>query len=160
MRPHAEELNFNDKELLQALNCWKKENQNEGLTLAGLLIFGTKIAQRRLMPALRLDYIRVPGNQWVPDPDERFTTIDMKGPLLFLVDRAYNAIVDDLPKSFRLPEGKLQAEMKGLPGRVIREAIVNALMHRSYRDHQPIQIIRYSNRIEVINPGFSLKPED
>jgi ATP-dependent DNA helicase RecG len=35
-----------------------------------------------------------------------------------------------------------------------------ALMHRSYRENRPTQIIRYDNRIEIINPGFSLKPEE
>jgi len=43
---------------------------------------------------------------------------------------------------------------------VLREAIVNALMHRSYRIHGAIQIIRYSNRLEIRNPGHSLKPEE
>ena len=33
-------------------------------------------------------------------------------------------------------------------------------MHRSYRTHSPIQIIRYDNRIEIINPGYSLKADD
>lgn len=47
-----------------------------------------------------------------------------------------------------------------LPQRVVREMVVNALMHRDYHLHEPIQIIRYSNRIEISNPGFSLKPED
>ena len=41
--------------------------------------------------------------------------------------------------------------------RVIREALVNAMMHRSYRSHGPVQIIRYANRLEIRNPGFSLK---
>ncbi|MCE5256988.1 MAG: hypothetical protein LLF89_09110 [Spirochaetaceae bacterium] len=40
---------------------------------------------------------------------------------------------------------------------MIREALVNALMHRSYRNQSPVQIIRYSNRIEIRNPGYSLK---
>jgi ATP-dependent DNA helicase RecG len=43
---------------------------------------------------------------------------------------------------------------------VIREALVNALMHRSYRSHSPVQIIRYANRLEIRNPGFSLKSPD
>jgi ATP-dependent DNA helicase RecG len=43
---------------------------------------------------------------------------------------------------------------------VLREAIVNAVMHRSYRIHGPIQILRYSNRLEVRNPGHSLKAEE
>lgn len=31
-------------------------------------------------------------------------------------------------------------------------------MHRDYRDHQPTLIIRYSNRLEFRNAGYSLKP--
>ena len=41
---------------------------------------------------------------------------------------------------------------------MIREALANAVMHRSYTQHSPIQIIRYSNRIEIRNVGHSLKP--
>lgn len=84
----------------------------------------------------------------------------MRGPLIELVQRTFSAIADDLPKGFLFPEGQIQAETIGLPSKVLREAIVNAFMHRSYRVNQPIQIIRYGNRIEIKNPGFSLKPED
>ena len=38
-----------------------------------------------------------------------------------------------------------------------KSTLVNALMHRSYRSHSPVQIIRYANRLEIRNPGFSLK---
>lgn len=60
-----------------------------------------------------------------------------------------------------MEEGDLQrADTPAIPQRVIREALVNALMHRSYRTHAPVQIIRYSNRLEIRNPGFSLKSPD
>ena len=35
---------------------------------------------------------------------------------------------------------------------------MNAVMHRSYRIHGAIQIIRYANRLEIRNPGHALKP--
>ncbi|MDO5566716.1 MAG: AAA family ATPase, partial [Planctomycetia bacterium] len=70
--------------------------------------------------------------------------------------RLIETINADLPKGFLLKEGELQAETIGLPVRVLREAIVNAMMHRSYRDNRPTQILRYDNRIEIINAGFSL----
>lgn len=162
VNPQAEELDYNDQDLLLALGASKKDaNGVIRLTQTGLLVFGKSIAQRRLSPAMRIDYIRVPGTTWVADADNRFDTIDMRGPLILLVKRAYNAIVDDLPKGFVLADGALQAERNsGMPEKVIREAIVNAFIHRTYRVNQPIQIIRYSNRIEILNPGFSLKAED
>jgi ATP-dependent DNA helicase RecG len=47
-----------------------------------------------------------------------------------------------------------------LPDRVVREVVANAVMHRSYRVHGSIQMIRYANRLEIRNPGYSLKAEE
>ena len=160
VNPYAEELQYNNTELLQSLGCIKQENENWRLTFAGLLVFGNRQSHRRLLPMVRVDYIRVPGNEWISDPENRFTTVDMRGPLIELVQRTFSAIADDLPQGFLLPEGALQANGIGLPTRVLREALVNSLIHRTYRENQPIQIIRYGNRLEIKNPGFSLKPED
>lgn len=159
VNPVAEELSYDDQELLEALGCVNRENKTE-LNLAGLLLFGSSKALRAHFPMLRVDYIRVPGNIWIEDPDNRFTTIDMRGPLLLMIYRLIDAINADLPKGFLLPEDQLQASSVGLPAKALREAIVNALMHRSYREHRPIQVIRYDNRIEIINPGYSLKSEE
>jgi ATP-dependent DNA helicase RecG len=159
VNPAAEELTYTDSELLEALGCVNKENPNE-LNIAGLLLFGSSKAQRSTYPMLRADYIRVPGNVWVENPDDRFNTIDMRGPLILVLYRLIDAINADLPKGFLLPEDDVQATSTGLPMKALREAIVNALMHRSYREHRPTQIIRYDNRIEILNPGFSLKSEE
>jgi len=158
VNPVAEELSYDDAELLQSLGCVNKENPNE-LNMAGLLIFGSNKIQRSTYPMLRVDYIRVPGNTWVSNPDDRFTTIDMRGPLILMLYRLIDAINADLPKGFLLSDD-IQATSVGLPLKALREAIVNALMHRSYREHRPTQVIRYDNRIEIINPGFSIKSED
>ena len=160
INPYAEELNYSDTDLLYSIGCVKKEKEEIKLTYAGLLLFGKRQSHRRLLPMVRVDYIRVPGNTWVEDPENRFTTIDMRGSLLEMVQRIFNQVTDDLPNGFLLPEGELQAQSIGLPAKVLREAIVNALIHRSYRENQPVQIIRYRNRLEITNPGFSLKPEE
>lgn len=110
---------------------------------------------------MRVDYIRVPGREWVPDPDHRFDTVEMRLPLPTLIRRARAAILDDLPKAFSLPPGEIQRlDIPLVPDRVIREAVVNAVMHRSYRVQGAVQIIRYSNRLEIRNPGYSLVAED
>ena len=140
-------------------NCEKDRSGAYVLTYTGLIVFGKSMALRRLMPALRVDYIRVQGNRWVENPDRRFeSTIDMRGAFILLVNRALNAITDDLPKGFELKDGDVQASTPiNIPNETLREAIVNAFIHRSFRVNQPIQIIRYSNRLEIINPGYSLK---
>ena len=160
VNPYAEELSYDDKDLLMALRaCEKEKDGNYVLTYTGLVVFGKSMSLRRLLPALRVDYIRVSGNRWIEDPDKRFeATIDMRGPLILLVNRAINAIKDDLPRGFELKKGNLQADTPiDLPNDALREALVNAFIHCSFRLNQPIQIIRYSNRLEIINPGFSLK---
>lgn len=160
INPNAEEIFWTDEEILRSLYAVKKVNGELRPTVAGVLLFGTKYALRRLFPLMRVDYIRVPGKEWVENPGERFFTIDMRGPLLQLVQRVQDAVADDLPKGFFLPEGSTQATTTSLSTRVLREAIVNAVMHRSYREHSPVQVIRYSNRLEIANPGFSLKAEE
>lgn len=162
VNPHAEELSYNDQDLLIALGaCKRMSDKSIRLTHTGLLVFGKSMSQRRLIPAVRVDYIRVPGTEWLQNPDTRFDTIDMRGPLILVVNRAYNAIVDDISKGFILSDGDIQAKSNiALPSKTLREAIVNSLIHRTYRINRPIQIIRYNNRIEITNPGFSLKSEE
>lgn len=156
--PQAEELGYENSDLLKALSAVRSVNGEFKPTLAGLVLFGKAMALRRLFPALRVDYVRVVGTQWVDDPEMRFQSLDIRQPLMLALPKAEAAIVDDLPKGFRLPDGELQSQQAPLlPRKAIREALANAVMHRSYQDHSPVQIVRYSNRIEMLNPGFSLK---
>ncbi|MHA3905051.1 ATP-binding protein [Castellaniella sp. WN] len=157
--PTAEELHWNDDELLQSLGALRRDGAGAWQpTVAGLILFGKQVTLRSVFPMTRVDYIRVPGREWVPDPDHRFDTLELRDSLPRLVRRAQAAIMDDLPKAFGLAEGEIQRQDRPfMPDRVIREAVVNALVHRSYRSHAPVQIIRYSNRLEIRNPGFSLK---
>ncbi len=159
--PVAEELTWSDRDLLRALGAAVVEEGSLRPTVAGLLLFGTAMALRRCFPMMRIDYVRVPGREWVQDPDRRFDTVEIRAPLILAARRAIAAVRDDLPASFSLPEGEaLRSDETILPVRVLREAVVNAVMHRSYRIHGAIQILRYANRLEVRNPGHSLKAEE
>lgn len=159
--PDAEELAWADDDFLLAIGAVRRADGVLRPTVAGVLLFGTSMALRRCFPMMRIDYIRVPGREWVAHPDNRFDTLEIRAPLLSAVRRAMSAVTDDLLKSFSLSEDEVQStEELQLPARVLREAIVNAVMHRSYRIHGSIQIIRYANRLEIRNPGHSLKSED
>lgn len=159
VNPEAEELSLNDMDLLRALGAIKKtKDGGYHLTYTGLLVFGKQMSLRRLVPSFRVDYIRISGNQWMADGNNRFEqTIDMRGPLMLMVNKACSAVMDDLPKGFELKDSLQASTPSILPNKVLREAIVNAFIHRSNRVNQPMQIIRYSNRIEIHNPGYSLK---
>ena len=159
VNPEAEELSLDDTDLLRALGAIKKTKEGGyQLTYTGMLVFGKQMSLRRLVPSFRVDYIRISGNQWMADGNHRFEqTIDMRGPLMLMVNKACSAVMDDLPKGFELKDSLQASTPAILPNKVLREAIVNAFIHRSNRVNQPIQIIRYSNRIEIHNPGYSLK---
>jgi ATP-dependent DNA helicase RecG len=159
VNPEAEELNYSDHDLLRALRCVEKQKGELRPTVAGILLFGSKMALRRLFPSLKIDYTRVPGREWMDDPDRRYvSSVEIRAPLLQAVRRTQATIVDDLPKGFSLPEGSLQrTDTPLIPLKVLREAIVNAVMHRNYRSQgEAIHIVRYANRIEIRNPGDSL----
>ena len=161
VNPTAPELAWSDNELLFALGSTQRMKDGSfSSTICGLLCFGKDTALRRLAPMARVDYIRVPGRTWIENPDTRFETVEMRGPLLTLIPRVIAAILDDLPRGFSLEDGVFRKEVPLVPDVVIREAVVNSLMHRNYRTKQPVQIIRYSNRLEFRNPGCSLKPDD
>lgn len=161
INPDAEELAWSNEDLLLALGCAKRDNGQVRPTVAGIVLFGSAKALRRCLPMMRIDYIRVPGRTWVENPDHRFDTLEIRAPLFAAVRRAANTVRDELIQSFSLPEGDLaRKDEPTLPFRVIREAIVNAVMHRSYRIHGAIQIIRYANRLEIRNPGHSIKAEE
>ena len=110
---------------------------------------------------LRIDYIRVPGREWVRDPERRFDTVEILDPLMLSIPRVINTILDDIPTAFTLPAGSSRRkDVPLIPRTAIREAVVNAVMHRSYRQKSAVQIIRYANRLEIRNPGHSLVPDE
>ena len=158
----AEELNWSDEDILYALGAIRRNDGVIRLTLTGLVTFGRPASLRRLLPSHRVDYIRVPGNTWVSDPEKVYEAVDMRGPILTLLSRVIAAVIDDLPKAFGIADDGTgqRKELPVIPYRVVREAVVNTLMHRSYQVSQPIQIVRYSNRIEIKNAGYSLKSQE
>lgn len=159
--PFAEELNWSDEDVLYALGAVTRGPDRLQVTATGLLVFGKAAALRRIVPAHRVDYIRVPGKEWVSGGADRFESLDMRGSVLGLLSRIMAAILDDLPKTFRVDDASGRREdVPVIPARVIREAIVNSVMHRNYQIAQPVQILRYANRLEIRNPGYSLKSQE
>jgi ATP-dependent DNA helicase RecG len=149
------------EDLVQSLGGARRANGSLTPTVAGVLLFGKRLSLRRLFPAVRVDYVRVPGTEWVPDPNRRYESIEVREPLLVAFRRVYNAVVDDLPKSFALEPGNPERrDQLALPESAVREALVNALTHRDFRVASAVQVLRYQDRIEVRNPGYSLVEDE
>ena len=154
-------LAYSDEDLLYALGATAREDGRTVLTLAGLVLFGRAVALRRHLPMMRVDYIRVEGREWLSDPEKRYQAVEKLGALILLIPSLVSQVMQDIPKAFTLAEdGIHRKDVPLVPQNVIREAIVNAVMHRNYRKHSPAQIIRYANRLEIRNAGSSLKPEE
>jgi ATP-dependent DNA helicase RecG len=159
--PDSEAIKRSDEEFLWAIGAAKSDGLETRLTLGGLMMFGETSAIKRCMPMMRLDYIRTACNQWMKDAGDETDSTVLKGRIPDIIRRAHTLVLGDLPSRETIPEGTVARQQhSAIPARVIREAIVNSLMHRDYRTQGPVQIIRYPNRIEIRNPGYSLKAED
>ena len=161
IKPDATELEENDEAMLQTLGCLRASEGVLRPTVAGLLLFGKRTALRRLMPTQRIEYIVVPGREWSEGVSERVVSSDFLESLVTALPRIESLVSGDLPKTTELPRRGVSARtVAALPERVLREAIVNAAMHRDYRLSSAIQIVRYTNRLEIQNAGYSLKSPD
>ena len=160
--PSSEILRWEDRDLLIGTTCLVDLETKTRATATGLLCFGKATSLRRFFPSIRADYIRIPGKHWITDPHHRFVSTELRGPAISLIDRIISSIADDLPRQFRLDDsrGARRTDTPIIPNKAIREAVVNAVMHRNYAVNRPIQIIRYSNRLVIENPGYSLKSEE
>ena len=156
--PEAVELEYRTHDLLAALGCTNKENPKE-LNMAGMLLFGNELAIKRACALARVDYIRILGNDWHAVADQ-FDAVDTYAPIFLIVDKLMSIIYGELTTRYRFHSDSIQPETEKFPVEVMREAVVNMLMHRDYRHGQYTQIIRYDNRIEICNSGCSLKPDE
>ncbi len=158
INPAAEELTYSDEELFDALGATTIYKGNRCATVAGILLFGKSSALRKHFPMMRVDYMRVSGNEWMSDVEKRYeSSLEMREALVLMISRLINQIMEDIPKRFSLPENSARRQdIPLIPFRVVREAVANALMHRDYNLHSAIQVVRYGNRFEIINPGYSL----
>ncbi|MDO9798170.1 ATP-binding protein [Glaesserella parasuis] len=160
VRQDSPELDYDDVTLLDTFNLIRQKDGVIQPNIAGLLLFGTNVALRKHLPMIRVDYIRHRGSQWIDDDEQRFLyTKDFRESLLTLIPRLEAMILDDIPEYFNLEENALQrTDRPFLPQKVVREAVVNMVMHRDYAVNQPSQVNRFSNRLELQNAGYSLKP--
>ena len=121
-------------------NAWRP-------TVAGLLLFGRD--PQRFLPSAEILAVRYPGREM----SDEFIKEQIRGPLPEQITRAVAFVERMEPRATRLA-GVRREERSAYPPAAVREAIVNAVAHRDYRQRgDTIRLFVFSDRIECYSPG-------
>lgn len=85
-------------------------------------------------------------------PNLRKAPKTVRGPLIEQIDTAVKVVLDELAQGLTLSGSGFKTQHV-YPERVVKEAIVNAVIHRDYRLNRDIFIRIFDDRIEVESPG-------
>lgn len=85
-------------------------------------------------------------------PNLRKQPRTVRGPLVDQIDATVRAVLDELAQGLTL-SGSGFKTMHVYPERVVKEAIVNAVVHRDYRLNRDIFVRVFDDRIEIESPG-------
>lgn len=128
------------------------------ITLAALLLFG--IYPQAMYPQLSINATCVPGTEMgrIDVSGTRFTdTKRIEGTLPDMLDGALTFVRTNMKIATKIDPGTGERiDIPQYPMDAVREAVLNALIHRDYSFHtegMPIQLVMYSDRMEIINPG-------
>jgi ATP-dependent DNA helicase RecG len=145
---------------LRKLGAWRLDRPSgqEGITVAGLLMFGSDDALRdkTVLPGYMIDF----RERLSEDPAVRWTdrvTLDgtWEGNLFQFYSRVIQRLSADLKIPFQL-DSDLYRKDDTIVHEALREAVVNSLIHADYRGQGGIVIEKYRDRIELSNPGSLL----
>ncbi|MEH2445867.1 MAG: RNA-binding domain-containing protein [Nostoc sp.] len=148
-------LALDEKNLLIQLGGWRCDRftAKEGLTLAGLLMFGRERSILDALPHYQLDY----QEQLSKDPETRWTyrlTLDGKWePNLFnFYYRVYSRLVNDINVPFQLDKDAVRRGETHVH-EALREALVNSLIHADHVSTRPLLVTKFTNSFLFYNPG-------
>ena len=151
-------LSEDDTGLLLKLGALRRDRGNGqvGLTVAGLLMFGTFEALREGLPSYHVDYREKlstdPAVRWT----DRITTDGTWQPNLFqFYQRVRQRLGADIKLPFQL-DADLVRRGESPAHEALREALVNAMVHADHHGPGGVVIERYPDRIELSNPGSLL----
>ncbi|HUM84842.1 MAG TPA: ATP-binding protein [Lachnospiraceae bacterium] len=132
--------------------------RNGKATLSAVLVFCPY--PQAYFPQLCINAVVVPGNEIgaTGDAGERFLDNQrIEGNISDMLDGAISFVKKNMKtKTIIHPEDGKREDRTDYPVTAIREAVLNALMHRDYSiytEGMPIQILMFDDRIEIRNPG-------
>lgn len=119
------------------------------LTHLGVLMVGSANDRARLgtapvVQAIKFDDLGQKINKWVWD-DFSLSPVE-------LIDAIWQDVAD-FHESYELADGLYRSKLPAYDPRVVRELLVNALVHRPYTQRGDLFLNLYPDRFEVVNPG-------
>lgn len=122
---------------------------NSQLTHLGILCVGHREDRARLGTAPVVQFIKY-------DADGRkvnkIAWDDHSYSSMALIDAVWEE-VPDFRETYELPDGLFRQHLPVYDQRVVRELLVNALVHRPYTQRGDIYLNLHPDRLEIVNPG-------
>ena len=145
--------NVSESEILEFMGIVK----DNALTLAGLMTFS--MYPQAYFPQLCITAVSLPGTEQgeIGDDGERF--IDNKritGAISDMLEDAVEFVRTNSRTKTIIDDNGHRVDKPEYPIKAVREAILNALVHRDYSVHTenvPIRIEMYRDRMEIIKSG-------
>ena len=145
--------NVSESEILEFMGIAK----DNALTLAGLMTFS--MYPQAYFPQLCITAVSLPGTEQgeIGDDGERF--IDNKritGAISDMLEEAVEFVRTNSRTKTIIDDNGHRVDKPEYPIKAVREAILNALVHRDYSVHTenvPIRIEMYRDRMEIVNSG-------
>lgn len=132
-----------DAELLNALGLAEGQHVN----IAAILMLGHKSVLARYIPQHELTIVRF------REPTEYDFRRDIRDPLLKTIDAVRQIIEANVRITTIQTAGFHHFEIADMSWIVIRESVLNALIHRDYFINASIQVFLRPDRVEVTSPG-------
>ena len=134
-----------------------RKEQTEGLTMAGLLMFGKGLPIRDRFENLRMDYIdksNLIGDQRYSDR----LTYDgtWENNLFNFIRIVLPRLTRDLPRPFQM-EGVIRKDDTP-QHKAVREAMTNAIIHADLMINGILKVEKYDDRFVLTNPGLLKLP--
>ena len=143
-----------DKDIYELMSI----KRNNEVTLSAALVFSPY--PQAYFPQLCITAIAIPGKELgeLGESGERFIDNQrIEGNISDMLNGAMQFVRKNMKiKTIISSETGHREDRTDYPITAIREAIINALVHRDYSIHtegMPIQIIMYEDRMEIRNPG-------
>ena len=151
-----------DKEFLEMLGGYRRDRREkvEGLTVAGLLMFGSGLAIRDEFDNIFMDY----RNETNADDETRWVdriTYDgtWENNLFNFFRKVTPKLTEDFKKPFVLKD--MQRIEDTSVHKAIREAFVNMIIHADYRmDAGVLKIVKFNDGFRFSNPGSLKLPKE